>query len=497
MRTHAAFSLALALAVAPAALADLAGRVGEAVAQCGLRKATIAVSLRDTATGALECSRNGSLPLVPASNWKLVTTGAALERLGPEFAFRTRLLLDGDRLVVVGDGDPAFGDPELLAGLVSVAPDGTVRQGMDVERLLEAWADAAARSCPATLREVVADARIFESAPIHPGWPQDQLEESYCAEVWGLNFHANRLHFLPRPAGGSAVAGDATPRAPWLLVGSDASARQGKKDTNTAWFKRGADSLTLQGNVKSAYAEPVMVMVRDAPTFFARLLASRLAERGIHVAVARSASPTDAQPSGATVGPIVQTPLGTALSRANTDSENLYAECLLKRATAAARAAPGGWESGALFLRDTLMARIGADAAGFACSDGSGLSRQNRVTADGLTAWLASFARDGKLAQPYFDSLARAGHTGTVRKRLKGLDAMGVVASCKSGYINGTSCLSGLVSAPGTAPIAFSILCNDLTEAGALDKAKKLQDRIVLLVAEEIRARANHPALGG
>ena len=50
--------------------------------------------------------------MIPASNQKLLTTGAALHVLGPSFSFQTKLLQDGKNLIVVGDGDPTIGDTE-------------------------------------------------------------------------------------------------------------------------------------------------------------------------------------------------------------------------------------------------------------------------------------------------------------------------------------------------------------------------------------------------
>ena len=82
-------------------------------------------------------------------------------------------------------------------------------------------------------------------------------------------------------------------------------------------------------------------------------------------------------------------------------------------------------------------------------------------------------------------SLAVAGETGTVSKRFKSLDTTKVYAPCKTGYINGVSCLSGYVGPVGAPPrFAFSVLCNDLTEKAALSKAKDLQERIVKILAD-------------
>ena len=118
-------------------------------------------------------------------------------------------------------------------------------------------------------------------------------------------------------------------------------------------------------------------------------------------------------------------------------------------------------------------------------SDGSGLSRENRVTANLLTAWIHSVAGDPKLGDVFLTSLAEGGREGTVKKRFKGLDPAKARVQCKTGYINGVSCLSGFVGAPGQTPrFTFSILCNDLTKAkNGVGDAKALQERIVSILA--------------
>src|SRR5262245_18332092 len=47
---------------------------------------------------------NSDIPLMPASNLKIATTSAFLDKLGPNFKFRTLLLRRGADLILVGDG---------------------------------------------------------------------------------------------------------------------------------------------------------------------------------------------------------------------------------------------------------------------------------------------------------------------------------------------------------------------------------------------------------
>jgi len=485
------FLLALAALGTPTAAGTLEGDVRALLADAGLGGAEIAVSVRDVANGRSLVAIDADRPMLPASNMKLLTTGAALDGLGADFRFSTRLAFDESlrRLVVLGDGDPGFGDPELLASTRHRRPDGTVVEGLDVETLLGLWADAVAASGVRRIDELVVDDRVLDRDGVHPQWPADQLNRHYCAPVSGINFHGNCLHLRPSPIGGRAVPGPFSPDAPWVALENRATGRTGPKAEQTIWIGHGSrihgpDGLTLFGNVEATPVEPIRVAVRDPATFLGRLLADRLRRRGIEIGAVRVAAADERFGELADAAPPVETPIETVLGRANVDSSNLHAEALLKRLSHARTGRPGSWADGAVAVRDRLRRRA-SDALleGVEISDGSGLSRGNRIRADLTTAYLASIAADPKVGGIFRESLAVGGESGTLAKRFRGLDLAGCRVRAKSGYIRGVSGLSGLVEAPDGRMLAFSVLCNDVRSVRA---AKRLQERIVQRLAREL-----------
>ena len=497
-------AIAATLGCAATAAADLAADIQRALRSIDLRKAKVSISVRQVEGDAEVIAIEAERPMMPASNMKMLTTGAFLHAFGKDFFFRTRMLRAGDDLVVLGDGDPAFGDPELLADMTYTDDKGVVRKGLDVETLVGMWVQAIRSEQVTAIDELIIDARIFDAVGYHPNWPKDQYKEDYCAQVWGLNFHHNLLLVWPRPrAGGSADVNRISPNAPWLIRANAATSRTGSQDRHTFWINRppNQNAITFNGNVKVAATDPASVTLHDAPNFFARLFAERLRAAGVSVRAFRSATPED--PSyleGNAIGPEVRTPLVTILYRCNTDSDNLYAESLLKRLGRAASKSPGSWQNGTAALRHAVAERLGNPtlAGSVNPDDGSGLSRENRVTAAAMTAWLNSFARDPELGPVFIDSLAIGGKTGTVRKRFKELERTGCVVQCKTGYIRGVSCLSGFVTAPDGRRMSFAVLCNELVEPNAVGKAKSLQEKVVAAIAEELAATArSRELLGG
>lgn len=479
--------------------ASLETEVRRLVEAMGLKRAKVAVSIRDE-RGREIVSINASEPMLPASNMKLLSTGLALRILGPDFSFRTRILRDGSRLTVVGDGDPAFGDPELLGSMTFLDAEGRERAGADIETLLQLWVRPVVASGLKRIDELVVDDRIFEREYFHPLWPKDQLNERYCAQVCGLNFHLNRLHLYPRPGpGGRPDLSRVEPEAPFLQFRNRATTRNGKSDPNSVWIGRSPDrnDISVNGNVKQSFTDPVPVVVHDMPTIFGEILADRLRREGIVVDRVRLADPGDPPAQGEALGPVFRTPIRVAIERANTDSNNLHAEALLKRAAAKATGRPGSWTLASEALDEELRRVLGADASGFVCSDGSGLSRGNRVTARGMSLWLDSIARRDD-SGIYLESLAVGGRSGTVRRRFIELDPATATVRCKTGYIAGVSTLTGVLERRDRR-WTFSVLGNDLTEASAVAKVRQLQEQVVraMIRAIDRSTPAPAPALGG
>ena len=59
-------------------------------------------------------SHHAQIPLIPASNKNQVTNATAHQHLGPDLKFQTLLVRHGNTLILVGDGDPTYGDGELI-----------------------------------------------------------------------------------------------------------------------------------------------------------------------------------------------------------------------------------------------------------------------------------------------------------------------------------------------------------------------------------------------
>lgn len=462
--------------------------------------ARVGVSVTDVRTGERLIAIDADDSFIPASNQKLLTTGAALAVLRPEFAFRTELILSTDgRLVIKGSGDPALADPEILR---------RAEPPLTVESLLTALAGAVTRIAPDGIGEIVVDDRVFDRQWSHPMWPAEQLHKHYACQVAGLNFHANVLSFFAAPgrSPGSAARFTLEPDASWIRREVIVRARTVGSGRNTPWVARHPteDRFTLMGNVRLPSQVAARVALHESALLAGRLLADRLEAMDLQVGPTRGridgvrlATPNEPLMQGQTIA-VITTPIADVLERTNEDSVNLYAEALLKRLGHEVTGEPGSWDNGASIMRMVVSERLGPYAAsGISISDGSGLSRGNSVTPAIMTDWLANLARDPELSQPFLDSMPTIG-VGTLRNRFRTVDVESRVLA-KSGTINGVRCLSGyLIDDASGRTLAFSILVNDLPLAGGAGvNALRLHERIVAAIDDTVFASSRETALGG
>ncbi len=457
---------------------------------------TVSVYIADLDTGEELASYRANEQMIPASTMKLLTTGTALRVLGDDFVFRTKLILDESTspplLIVRGDGDPALGDPAIFMG---------EEPGTEIGVLFDQIAKALLQAGVDSISGIVIDDRVFDRNYTHPSWPEDQLNRWYCAQVGGLNFHTNVINVYTMPSRSGSPLVKLEPDAYWVQM--EIKAKSNRKSRDTAWVSRPtkSNSFTVHGNVSTKSEIPVAI---DTPPLFAgRVLADALDQRGVQVGTGEESpvdlvslwGPEDAFNETRTVA-VITTPIADVLRRVNTNSYNLYAEALLKRFGHEITSDPGSWKNGAAVIRMTLSEQLGAESAETTIiSDGSGMSRENRVTASTFVKWLRSLSRSDHWAT--FEQSLATPDNGTLRNRFDEGEIKSMLHA-KSGYLTGTYALTGVLEHPRSGQrVAFSIMLNNVKAGGTSRNAKPLIDHIVEQIDDYMSRRAGDPAMGG
>ena len=398
-------------------------------------------------SGEVLAAHEAERALIPASNMKLLTTLAALELLGPDFAHETRVLVaaapvegvvQGD-LFVVGGGDP------------------TISRRFDPSPLLSDWAAALwDKGLRRIGGDVVIDDRCFEAQRFHPAWEASDGEEWYGAEIGGLTLNDGCLDVIVS-GGAEGPKVQLEPPTAYLTLDLQARPTGAKKEHSFALTRTGPDKRTLRVSGKvwtRAGGYEASVPVPDPGLYFACVLREALVRQGIAVDGAARRVREGETPAGLTVWQR-RAPLPRTLEVTNQRSQNLYAESLLKT-LGQVRRGEGSWKAGAAELQ--AFARSAGVAEGqVVVSDGSGLSRENRLSARALVTVLQRALR-GPHAELYLGTLAVPGEEGTLRSRLRDL-GQGVTLHGKTGTMTGIHGLSGVL-VKGERRVVFSFLGN-------------------------------------
>ncbi|MCG8457174.1 MAG: D-alanyl-D-alanine carboxypeptidase/D-alanyl-D-alanine-endopeptidase, partial [Holophagales bacterium] len=418
---------------------------------------------------------------IVASNTKLVTTAAALDRLGPGFFFETPVYLRGETvggvlrgdLAVVGRGDPNF--------------SGRHWQGDSFARFRH-WTEALRRLGIRRISgEIVLVSGYFDDQYIHPDWPDNQLDRWYEAPVADLSFNDNcvlvKVEGTPRRDGLARIS-LVPPLSIFRLEGSVRLTSQAKQQrVRIGRQTRHPDpfvlhTLQVSGRIHRR-TEKVdrWVTVPDPVLYFGAAVKQALEEEGIAVegelVRARELEDPLWRPLLAD-----RSDLLTTLEVINKRSQNFYSEALLK--TLGARlCGEGSWPAGVRAAEDFLE-QLGIPRDAYRMADGSGMSRGNRFAPSQLTHLLRQmfFHRWGS---EYLRSLPFAGESDlSWEKRLAEKPYAGNVMA-KTGSLSRVSTLSGYAKGRSGRIYTFSILCN---RARVLWKAKVAQDRIVRAIID-------------
>lgn len=475
---------------------SLRSAVGDALSPGAERGATVSVVVVDALTGqTLLTTPNADAALIPASNMKLVTTATALDLRGPEAELSTTLMMAGDDLVVVGGGDPALGDPALEA-----------EAGRTAMSVFDDWAAALRKQRVRKIDgDIIVVDTVFAGPLAHPTWGQANQLQWYGAPVAGVNFNDNCVDFtfVPGKKSGSAVTVKTSPPSGGFVVQGKVKTTKDVKKHNPILDKRpaptedGQSIFTVRG-LAAREAGPYSKPVDDPRLFFGETLKAALQERGIKVA--GEVRVVEQAIDGRTIASH-RTPLLAVLGRVNTNSQNMMAEALAKlnglshqlANGASADEARGSWASGHE-AAVSFLKRIGIDTLPLTAADGSGLSRENRVSAELLSGLLAHMLRDHEHGEYFLGSLAISGVRGSLRNRMKSL---GGRVYGKTGTIRGVSALSGYVFAKNGRVAVFSILHNDIKGGSSPYRAE--QDAAVEAIAawleDQPAARPNRPGV--
>ena len=400
--------------------------------------ACAAFDLRD---GTLLESVHDDVLLPPASVMKSLTAAYALDRLGPDFRFLTRLVVTG----------PVEGD-ELKGDLILAGGGDPTLETRDLDRLAEALAGAGVRRIAG--RFLFWEGALPFTAKIDPD-QGDQL--GYNPAVSGLNLNFNRVHFSwTRTGSAYSVALDA--RAGDLVPAVTSSAMAVEDRSLPVYTYRSAGGRDLWTVARGALGKggARWLPVRNPGTYAADVFATLARRHGVSLPVGRGVA---ALPEGTVLAEIASAPLVDVAEDMLRYSTNLTAEVL--GLTATLSVGPMAGTAQPLAASGAAMAAWAAGALGFEGGrivDHSGLGDESRVSAREMAGAIAHMARQGPEVVPILKEFQMPDGRG-------GLTAGGPVrVVAKTGTLNFVSGLAGVARSQRGREVAFAIFTGDLSK---------------------------------
>jgi D-alanyl-D-alanine carboxypeptidase/D-alanyl-D-alanine-endopeptidase (penicillin-binding protein 4) len=427
-------------------------------------------------------SRDAQKYFIPASNVKLLTTAAALQKLGADFRIKTSVYSgENGSLYVAGRGDPSITEAQLKSLAQQLK-----RRGVD------------------RVNELIGDDSYFQGSAVNPNWEWEDAQAGYGAPINSLIFNQNAIELLlsPQELGQPLKVTFAEPKLAnqWQIHNNSVTVAQNESEFIEVGREFDRPAIRVSGQLKvGAESESAYVAVVNPANNFLQHFQQVLAAEGIPVkqALVASVSGNFNQELATVESP----PLAQLVRETNRESNNLYAEVLLRllgkvtgqmpqpQALTGQMPLPQALtgkmplpqeDTDEIGLKElkTALTQLGVNPNSYILADGSGLSRHNLISPEALVQTLR-FMANSPAASIYRQSLPIAGESGTLKNRLNSTPNR-VILQAKTGTLSGVSALSGYIEVPDYEPLVFSIIVNqsDLSAASM----RSATDEIVLLL---------------
>jgi len=409
-------------ALTPALAAGLPEPVAKALRDAKVPQSSVSIVVQQVGAQPAALTLNAGAARNPASVMKLVTTYAALELLGPAYRWRTEAYLDGDDLVLKGSGDPKLTYESFWILLRNLRARG-VRE----------------------FRDLVLDRSAFTSIALAP--IDDELYRPYnvLPDALLVNFKSLRFVFLPE---NDRVRLFVEPSLPGLEVINSLRLSPGAcpdgrafRDLTQATFQSRPPRAAFTGVYPASCGEKELLVALHHPEDYVagmiRLLWSEMGgswKGGLREGVV--------SPEAKLLYAHESDPLAEIVRDINKFSNNVMARQLYLTIAAELGGVPAHPDTAARAIAQWLVFK-GIHAPELVLENGSGLSRNERVSAATLMALLQAAWKSAVMPE-FVASLPVAASDGTMRRRLHGEPVSGN-AHMKTGLLVDARAMAGYV----------------------------------------------------
>jgi len=459
--------------------------IGDFIEEPSLKNATISFEIVAIKNDSVISFYQSQKSLIPASTMKLVTTATALDVLGHDFRFKTSLAYDGKidsngvlygNIYIVGAGDPTLGSKYYTG-----------------QNFLKEWLNEIQRLGIKKIKgSVVADGSCYSDEFIPSTWTWGDIGNYYGAGVTGLSVYDNTVSLLFRSGqnvGDKTIITSMDPYVPYFQVKNEVTSDNIKSDQAYIFGAPYSQYRIARGSIPLNVSDfSVKASIYDPSFLIAFKLDVLLKENGIELTnpptTIRKLKEKKLSISSNQIEfhEHYSDKLNTIINHTNLISNNHFAEHIHRAVGAELNkeALASAFSSSKLIKEYWINKEI--KSSGFHMNDGSGLSRNNALTASFLVDVLCYMKNNSK-AFPYFiESLPIAGKTGTLKYFGRGTILEGKLIA-KSGSMQRIRSYAGYYKSNANDLLAFAVIVNNYNCTSA--ELKKLIEK--LLVSELIK----------
>ncbi len=448
---------------------NLSRKLSLALSRPEMKDVRVGLHVLDLESGGVFIEHNAKQRFNPASNQKLLTTAAALAKLGPDFRFETKFYgmqaIDTEGTLKGGLWIVGGGDPWLVVQQVYKLALGLYAAGL---RRIEG--------------NIYVDDGFFDSVREGPGWEQDDTDNAYQAPMGALsaNFNAVSVYILPSEPGKPARV-TTIPETRYLKLENTAVTSEGRRTriiTHTP-PEKDFNKVTVEGRIHPKAQRRVYHHKIDNPPLYAGWLIHDIMKQvGIRTTgfVKMGEHPETSEEIYTFRSP----PLTRLIGYINKYSNNHMAEQTVKTLGAVLKD-EGSWEAGLSVIREFIETEIGVPAASYEIKNGSGLGDVNAISPELLTRVLRAMHLRPDIAVDYIASLSVAGRDGTLRTSFESDNVTGLFRA-KTGTLEEVMSLSGYLVTGAGRRLAVSLIFNQC-KGHDRRRLKDIQHEIIRLLA--------------
>lgn len=441
-----------------------------------LKNSVISVYVEDE-YGKEVASLNPSMPILTASVAKTITTGVALKILGPDYNFTTKIAYSGR----IHKNGVLYGDVYIVGGADPTLGMNDYDMSVPADSIFAIWKEGLkAAGIKSVKGLVIGDDRIFSDECAPSFWSYGNMGGVSGCGSSGLPFGLNQSVFEIKAGEFSGDHVDVTPLTGVLpdiqIINEISTGKPGSSKNNVGCrTTRIAPVIKLYGtypagNTKKRIVPNQYSAWTCAYEFYKYLSANGIKTEGYDeiTNVKRAHQPFTSQDSLSYVAETYSPELKDIVYITNRVSQNFFAETIYRMVGKKLIDQKKGTETLNISYKSTNKAireyliMNGMDLTGYSQADGSGLSRNNHISAAFLARFYNFMLQDEAVFEPYLTSFPVPGEFGTLDIVLKN-ENPNIKASihAKSGSLDGVRTYAGYAKTK-SGYVRFVIMVNNM-----------------------------------